>query len=60
MNETSRLQPGNPAPKLVMLAVPVTLTRSASADPISVVEAAAMVKLDTALVLRMIEACARR
>lgn len=41
-NLTSRRQPLNPVPRLVMVAVPVTYTDSASAEPMSVVDAAAM------------------
>ena len=55
-NTTSRLQPANPVPKLVIVAVPVTVTRSPSELARSVVDAAGMVEVETAFVLRMIAA----
>lgn len=60
VNRTSRTQPLKPVPKLLIVALPVTYTDSASEVARSVVDAAARVDDDRALVLRMIEDSARR
>lgn len=57
---TSRLMPAGVVPKLVMVAVPVTATYSASDEPRSVVEAAAMEAEERAFVERTMDDRARR
>jgi len=53
---TSRFSPGTDVPKLVMVAVPVTVTASPSDVPRSVVEAEAIDAEDRALVERRMDA----